>query len=257
MEDREEPSEIAEASGDRAKQLETVVDELQGTLAQAGRLLKDLRQAVPPSEPPPTQDPAAARVEELQRELEAAEVDLSEFSERLVETENQRSRLMNLYVATYQLHATLDLDEVTSTIAEISRELLGAEKYVLLLKEESENDHCEISMAAGLDENDRLFLGTTYSGGEPLIDQTLEDGVLRVDEESAVLAAVPLTVQGPIVGALAILKLFDHKPTLTAGDRDLLDLLAAHAASALLAARIYSATDRKLKTLEDLVKLVR
>jgi len=40
-------------------------------------------------------------------------------------------------------------------------------------------------------------------------------------------------------------------------DRDLLDLLAAHAASALLAARMYSATDRKLKTLENLVKLVR
>ncbi len=68
---------------------------------------------------------------------------------------------------------------------------------------------------------------------------------------------MPLTVQGAIVGALVVLKLFDHKPSFTAGDKDLLDLLAAHAASALFAARVYSATDRKLKTLESLVKLVR
>jgi len=54
-----------------------------------------------------------------------------------------------------------------------------------------------------------------------------------------------------------ILKLFDHKEMLRAEDRDLLDLIAAHAASALFAARVYSVTDRKLKTLESLVALVR
>ncbi|MDH3253878.1 MAG: GAF domain-containing protein [Acidobacteriota bacterium] len=245
------------AGRESTPELTRVVDELEGTLAEAGRLLKALQAAVPP--PPPKEDPAAEQVARLQRDLDTAELDLSEFSTRLIETENQRSRLMNLYVATYQLHATLDLEEVTSTIAEISRELLGAQKYVLLLRNESEDQVCEVSLAGGLDERDHLFLGRTYTGGEPTVDGTLADGVLRVDPEagSNVLAAVPLTVQGAIVGALAILKLFDHKPALTAGDRDLLDLLAAHAASALLAARIYSATDRKLKTLENLVKLVR
>jgi len=54
-----------------------------------------------------------------------------------------------------------------------------------------------------------------------------------------------------------ILKLFDHKTMLKPEDRDLLDLIAAHAASALFAARVYSVTDRKLKTLESLVALVR
>jgi hypothetical protein len=54
-----------------------------------------------------------------------------------------------------------------------------------------------------------------------------------------------------------ILKLLDHKPQLRADDREILDLLAAHAASALFAARVYSATDRKLKTLENLVNLLR
>ncbi|MFL6200806.1 MAG: hypothetical protein ACJ76J_16660, partial [Thermoanaerobaculia bacterium] len=59
------------------------------------------------------------------------------------------------------------------------------------------------------------------------------------------------------VGALVLLKLLDHKPSLRADDRDILDLLAAHAASALFAARVYAQTDRKLRTLESLVKLAR
>ena len=70
------------------------------------------------------------------------------------------------------------------------------------------------------------------------------------------VAAVPLRVQEAIVGVLVVLKLFDHKAILRAEDRDLLDLLAAHAASALFAARVYSNTDRKLRTLESLVQLV-
>jgi GAF domain-containing protein len=83
--------------------------------------------------------------------------------------------------------------------------------------------------------------------------------VLRIGpiEGSEVLACVPLAVQGATVGALVILKLFDHKARFRAEDRDLLDLIAAHAASALFAARVYSNTDRKLKTLEGLVALVR
>ena len=85
------------------------------------------------------------------------------------------------------------------------------------------------------------------------------DGILRLgpSPESSVLAAVPLRVQDEIVGALVLLKLFDHKPILRSEDRDLLDLLSAHAASALFAARLFATKDRKLRTLESLVKLAR
>jgi GAF domain-containing protein len=90
-----------------------------------------------------------------------------------------------------------------------------------------------------------------------MADETLRDGVLRLGpfEGSRALAAVPLRVHDAVVGALVILKLFDHKPMLRGEDRDLLDLLSAHAASALFAARLYSAKDRKLRSVESLVKL--
>lgn len=239
-----------------AEPLDSVVAELQVTLERAGKLLGVLQEKVPAG--PEDEPSASGQVNQLKENLEAAEQDMDELAKRLVDTENQRGRLMNLYVATYQLHATLEVDEVTTTIAEISRDLVGAEKFALLLRDDGEGK-CEIAMAQGLDREDALFNGDHYRGGDPLVDKTLEDGVLRMEsaEDSSALAVVPLGVQGEIVGAVVVLKLFDHKGSFTPEDRDLLDLLAAHAASALLAARMYSATDRKLRTLENLVKLVR
>jgi hypothetical protein len=55
---------------------------------------------------------------------------------------------MNLYVATYQLHSTLDPGEVQSTIAEIATNLLGAESFALLFwKGDRERGECEIALA--------------------------------------------------------------------------------------------------------------
>lgn len=236
--------------------LDSLVAELQVTLERAGRLLGDLQERVPRE--PEAEADTGDQVDRLKANLSAAEQDMSELSGRLVDTENQRGRLMNLYVATYQLHATLDVDEVTTTIAEIARDLVGAEKFVLLLGDDPENGR-EIALVQGLSGDDDLFASSRYYGGNEVVDLALEDGVLRMHSEPklGVLAVVPLTVQGAVVGAVVVLKLFDHKGTFVPEDRELLDLLAAHAASALLAARMYSATDRKLKTLENLVKLVR
>ncbi len=226
------------------------------TLDRAGKLLGVLQDQVPGAD---WVGPGASdQVDRLKENLAAAEEDMDELAGRLVDTENQRGRLMNLYVATYQLHATLDVEEVTATIAEISRDLVGAEKFALLMRDDV-NEKCEIALTHGLGSGDELFTGDVYDGGDPRVDQTLKDGVLHMEVGvgANAQAVVPLTVQGAIVGAVVVLKLFDHKGTFTPEDRDLLDLLAAHAASALLAAKMYSATDRKLKTLENLVKLVR
>lgn len=237
--------------------LDSVVAELQVTLERAGKLLGVLQEKVPGTNGA-NGDDTADQLVKVQANLAAAEQDMVELTSRLVDTENQRSRLMNLYVATYQLHATLDVEEVTATIGEISRDLVGAEKFALLLREDNDSI-CEIALSHGLTSDDEPFIDSVYLGGDSQVDRALEDGVLRMESEegSQALAVVPLTVQGAIVGAVVVLKLFDHKGSFTPDDRDLLDLLAAHAASALFAARMYSATDRKLKTLENLVKLVR
>ncbi|HEX9732326.1 MAG TPA: GAF domain-containing protein [Thermoanaerobaculia bacterium] len=234
-----------------------VLAELDATLERARNLMRSLEQGL--NQGPPAAAAGERRVGELERELEAVDRDREDLTSRLVEAENQLSRLMGLYVATFQLHATLDPTEVQATIAEIAVDLLGAERFILLLRDKESGD-CEVALSRGLeDDASGLYADSRYSGGDPLVDAALEDGVLRMgpDEFSNVIAAVPLRVQDAIVGALVITKLFDHKAILRAEDRDLLDLLAAHAASALFAARVYSNTDRKLRTLESLVQLVR
>ena len=234
-----------------------VLAELSTTLERARELMRSLEQGIDQDAEPrvASQD----RLGELERELEAVDRDREDLTTRLVEAENQLSRLMGLYVATFQLHATLDPTEVQATIAEIAVDLLGAERFILLLRDKESGD-CEVALARGLEEDrSGLYVNERYSGGDPLVDAALADGVLRMgpDQDSDVIAAVPLRVQDAIVGVLVINKLFDHKAILRAEDRDLLDLLAAHAASALFAARVYSNTDRKLRTLESLVQLVR
>ena len=230
----------------------SALDELRAALDRATALARQL-------------EGRAEAAGELKTRLEDVESDREELSTRLAEYEHQVQRLMNLYVATYQLHATLDPGEVQATIAEIATNLLGAERFVLLFWKsgpsgERKPRQCEIAFAQEMeDDPSGRYLNGVYAGGDPGVDATLADGVLRIGpiEGSDALACVPLCVQGTTVGALVILKLFDHKEMLKPEDRDLLDLIAAHAASALFAARVYSATDRKLKTLESLVALVR
>ena len=241
--------------------------ELRASIERASNLLAELegslrldalsKPSIPPSE-------AEERAADLERRLASAESDVKELASRLVDSEHQSGRLMNLYVAAYQLHASLQPSEVQATIAEIAINLLGAEKFVLLLRRE-DSDDCEIALSEGISKDgaegsaDAFYRSETYTRGDAMVDSTLTDGLLRLGPtaDSPALAAVPLRVQNEIVGALVLLKLLDHKPILRPDDRDLLDLLSAHAASALFAARLFAAKDRKLRTLESLVRLAR
>jgi len=236
-----------------------LVAELRSSLERVGELARvvelNLREATERAQP----DSADERVQELERRLSTAESDVKELASRLVDSEHQGGRLMNLYVATYQLHATLEPAEVQATIAEIAINLLGAEQFVLLLRKDDDPGF-EIALLEGMYDGPLPpYAGESYQGGDPMVDATLKDGVLRLGPtaESQALAAVPLRVQNDIGGALVLIKLLDHKPILRAEDRDLLDLLSAHAASAMFAARLFAAKDRKLRTLESLVKLAR
>lgn len=235
-----------------------LVEQLRSTLDRATELLRVLETNLQEAVATSGAEPTPARVGELERRLSAADADVRELATRLVDSEHQVGRLMNLYVATYQLHANLEPGEVQATIAEIAINLLGAEQFVLLLRRD--DGACEISLAEGMHaDHDPLYAESAYHGGDPVVDATLRDGVLRLGPtpESRALAAVPLRVQEAVVGAIVLLKLLDHKPILRAEDRDLLDMLSAHAASALFAARLFAAKDRKLRTLESLVKLAR
>lgn len=232
-----------------------LVAELKTTLEKARELVRELEHKLQSA----GVATAGKGEDDLAQRLARTEADVKELATQLAASERQISRLMNLYVATYQLHATLTPAEVLQTIAEIAVNLLGAEAFVVLLRRDG-GQGFEVALAQGFDTGAYpLFAGDEYLGGEAAVDATLADGTLRLAPipNSSVVAVVPLKVQGEIVGALVVLKLLPHKPSLRPEDRELLDLLSAHAASALFAARIFATKDRRLRTLESLIKLAR
>ena len=95
------------------------------------------------------------------------------------------------------------------------------------------------------------MLGAVVASQEPFVH--VEDGPPR----EGILAAVPLGLNNRVVGAVVIFKLLQQKDRLSQGDVELLHLLGTHAATALVSARQHSRVDRKLKTLEGLMELLR
>ncbi|MEW6364616.1 MAG: GAF domain-containing protein [Acidobacteriota bacterium] len=234
-----------------------LVSEMQTTLWRVRELVRSLEENLRGGTSHAESLSPAARVTELEARLAEAENDAKELAARLVESERQSGALMTLFVATYQLHASMDPEEVKAAIAEIALNMLGAEEFVLLLRKEVGPEY-EIALKHGHDPGSTpMFAGDVYASGDPELDATLGDGLLRFGPtaESPALAIVPLRVQAQTVGAIVILRLLPHKPALHAEDRELLDLLSAHAAAALYAARIFEFKEQRLRTFEELTRL--
>ena len=77
---------VGPASG--SARSDDLVAELHEALERASELIHDLRQA--DATPPPARDPGAEKLSLLRQRLAAAEAELNELSDRLVETEHQR-----------------------------------------------------------------------------------------------------------------------------------------------------------------------
>ena len=198
------------------------------------------------------------RVAELDARISSLQDDLRATEELLVAAERQSARLASLYAAAYQLHS-LDPSEITAALAEIAVDLLGAKRCVLLMtSSERPGSYDAVDLVPG-SLGTPPFSAPIYGGGDPVVDGCLADGQMRLgpNTSSRTIAAVPLTLQGDVVGALVVLELLPQKQALQREDRELLDLLAAHAASALVGARVFQDTQRKLRTLEGLVSLLR
>jgi hypothetical protein len=187
--------------------------------------------------------PARDVVQEAAREAER-NAERHELEQLVMSAERHAAQLANLYVATYQLHATLDPAEVQAAIADIACNLLGAERFLLLLRDEP-TGLCRVALEVGSDSGAApLTMGSSYAGGDAMIDACLRDGATRLGPQ-----------QGS--GAVAVVPLVVHKGTLQREDRELLDLLGAHAGSALFAAQVFQERTRKLRTLEGLMALLR
>src|ERR1044071_6884694 len=201
-------------------------------------------------------DLAKQRLEFLDRRFREVEAENKDFAQRYVEVEEQNESLANLYVASHRLHSTLDSAEVIECIKEILLNMIGSEDFGLFVVDDETGELIrsgyEGETAAG-DEKARLALGQGLEGvvalgGEPIFGELTGEGPC---------ACVPLKIKDRIVGVIAIYSLLSHKRGLSVLDHKLLELLAGHAASALISSKLYSMADRKLRTIEGFMSLLR
>ncbi len=180
----------------------------------------------------------------LQSQLEKIRVESQSFSARHAEVEQQNSNLANLYVASYRLHGTLERKEVIEAIQEIIANLVGSEEAGLF-----EVDHgaqtLRLEASFGLDPE---ACRTLPMGDSPL-GQSARTGEIYVAETpraagGALLdrlnACVPLTLDGRVTAVIAIFRLLPQKAALEDLDRELFELLATQAATALYCTALHA-----------------
>jgi hypothetical protein len=227
------------------------VDELATLVKRTSALVEQIRHR---------QDETNRRVqteqERLRSELETSRSEVDALGDMMVRLERRSTQLTSLYVATFQLYAGRHPDQVYETIAEITSDILGAKAFALLMRDDHVS-RCRIVFRYGVEQDQGPFGGEYYDGGHPAVDEALLHGTRWVQSDpNGLVAVVPLKVDQTILGALLILDLLDHKPRLDDADSEILDLLGAHAASALLSSMNLSSTLRKLQTMTSLFRLV-
>jgi transcriptional regulator with GAF, ATPase, and Fis domain len=204
------------------------------------------------------------RIEQLERErqdvlhrLEEIEAENLNFANRYVEVEHENNNLANLYVASYQLHSTLDLSEVLKIILEIVINLIGAERFAVYVLDERTN-LLEAVASEGLERSTlpSFALGQGAVGHSVATQETLCEDAGATEDLTRPIVCIPLSVQDRTIGAITIYKLLTQKAGFTPLDYELFTLLAGHAATAILAARLHSQSERKLHTIQGFIDLL-
>jgi GAF domain-containing protein len=168
------------------------------------------------------------------------------------ESEAQVANLASLYVAVTSVHGALDRPSVLSSLQEIVTNLIGSEEMAIF-ETDAASSRLTLLASTGIEPGPyhdihvgEGAIGTAAATGERLVRQ--EGGSLIEDGDAALTACIPLKIAGRVVGVLAVFRLLPHKGRLDTIDIDLFDLLAAHAASALLFTRLYAASDDMVAT---------
>jgi len=181
----------------------------------------------------------------LQQELRQIEDESRRFSARYAEVEQENSNLANLYVASYRLHGTAERQEVLTVIQEIVANLIGSEELAVYeLNPEGSalalidsfgiepERHRTVPTGAG------LIGGTVLSGETYISDGSRPPGGLP--QETDLTACIPLKLDGRVTGAIALFRLLPQKAGFEAVDRELFDLLATHAATAIYCSGLHA-----------------
>lgn len=206
------------------------------------------------------------KVQRLEREKDEVlsrfsrvEAENRDFADRYVQIEAENNNLLNIYVASYQLHSTMDFQEVLHAITEVVLNFIGAEVFLVAMVDEKTQALVPL-VGEGIDEARlptvrlaRDVLEKVVASGTPHFVDSIEN--LEVELERPAIC-VPLKIKDQVIGVVAIYKFLQQKKRLDSVDHELFTLLAGHAATALFAAKLYTDSKRKLSTIQGFLELV-
>jgi regulator of replication initiation timing len=193
----------------------------------------------------------------VRQRLDQVELENSQFAQRYLEIEEENNNLANLYVASYQLHSSLDPDEVLKIILEIAINLVGAEVFAIyLLNDETSELTAVAAEGRSIGDFPRVKLGSGVLGAAVASNEATCWNTNRSEDLSRPIVCVPLVVQDRTIGAIAVFGLLQQKDAFSPLDHELFNLLGGHAATALFAARLYSQSERKLNTIQGFIDLL-
>ena len=189
------------------------------------------------------------------------EMENKDFASKYLEVEEENNNLANLYVASYQLHSTLDFSEVLRIVTEIVINLIGAEKFAILLIDDKINELIAVA-AEGISSGDTPRVKI----GEGIIGKVTKDGESYFAEDLRSMetfnplepiVCIPLKIKEHVIGVISIYKLLTQKAGFSNVDYELFNLLAGHAATAVFSARLYTQSERKLTTIQGFLDLLK
>jgi nitrate/nitrite-specific signal transduction histidine kinase len=180
---------------------------------------------------------ASGEVERLRARFEEIAVENERFAEQYQHIEEQSSNLANLYVASYQLHTSVDRVTVLNTIQEIVINLVGSEQLAIYQC----NADAEFELASSFGLEPGQLLKTV--DGEFAVEKLGEGHVFsNAAEQQPLTACIQLLVENRVIGAILVFRLLEHKTALQQIDYELFELLAVHASVALYCATLHSQT---------------
>jgi GAF domain-containing protein len=171
----------------------------------------------------------------LERKVGALEESNRRIREELQRAASQHARVAGLLGACHRLHSTLDRATMLIALHEALAGLVGCEEAAVL---ERSRGRGEFTVAACFGIPERALLPFSEA---ILASMRAGKFFVGVPDPGAVprrpSACIPMSVDGVVVGALAIFRLSDRRPALSGADFDLLEMLGAHVATALVATR--------------------
>jgi len=202
-----------------------------------------------------------AEIASMKDRFNEVEKENKDFAKRYIEVEEENNNLANLYVASYQLHSTLDYEEVLKIVLEIIINLIGAEVFAILLVDEKNNRLIPVA-AEGMDKDsipemeiDSGPIGEVVTEGEGYFS----DEMVRLQEIDPrnPIVCIPLKIKEHVIGVIAFYSFLIQKTSFSSIDYELFNLLAGHAATAIFSSRLYTQSERKLSTIQGFLELLR